>query len=78
MRVGGRHTEQRQDRRQRRAKLFVQGEQLAGDLFPDRARLVAVLDLEICPEQIDDRKVRRGPPVGDRSGLEDEAAVDQV
>ena len=45
--IGDRHPQQRQQGGQRAAKVFVQREQLAGDLLLHRAWLVVMVDPEI-------------------------------
>src|SRR5262245_6744698 len=58
-----RQVEQEQQRGQRRPQRLVQDEQLAGHLLADLAQIVARLDLEIALEEIDDRRIARGPAV---------------
>jgi len=71
LRVLHRHIEQREDCRYRDLQRTVQRQQLASDLLPDLAVVVACLDLEVGLEQADDREVRRGLPVGDRARLDE-------
>ena len=72
------HVEQRQEGRQGRLQGPVQREELAGHLLADLARVVALLDLEVGLEQVDDRQVAGRLAVGDRAGLEDEPALGAV
>ena len=76
--IARRRPEQREQGRQRVAQRLVQREQLAGDLLANDARLVALLDLEIHPQQVDHRQVRRRLAVGDGRRLEDQPAVGEV
>jgi hypothetical protein len=46
-RVRDRHTEQRDQWGEVAAQVFVEGEELAGDLFANDTRLVTLFDLEI-------------------------------
>ena len=73
-----RHVEQREERGQRRLERAVEREELAGDLLPDGAGLVAVGDLEVALEEVDHREVGRGLAVRDGAGLEDQPAVGPV
>ena len=50
----------------------VERPELARDLGPHAGGFVAVIDLEVGLEQLDDREVRRGLAVRDGPGLEDE------
>ena len=76
--IARRRPEQREQGRQRVAQRLVQREQLAGDLLAYDARLVALLDLEIHPQQVDHGQIRRRLAVGDGRRLEDEPAVGEV
>ena len=78
LRVVDRLIEQRQQRREQRLQRAVQREQLADDLLADAARVVAVADLEVALEQIDDRQIGRGLAVGHRAGLHHQPALGAV
>ena len=70
--------QQRQERRQQRLERAVQHQELAGHSFADLALVVAVMDPEIRLQQLDDRQVRRGLPVGNRAAFEYQPAVGAV
>ncbi len=67
-----RNFEQCEEGGHRRFERTVQREQLAGDLLADLALVVAVLDLEVGLEQVDDREIRRRLSVRHRAALEHE------
>ena len=54
---------------------LLQRVQLGRDLVADRALVVARVDLEIGPEQLDERQVRGGLAGGDADGLQDAPPV---
>jgi hypothetical protein len=60
------HVQERKEHRQGRLQRAVQRHELARHFFPDAPHVVARLDLEIAPQQLDDREVRRGLPVRHR------------
>ena len=78
LRVVHRHVEERQEGGEARLERLVEAEHLAGDLLRDLPRMVAILDLEVGPEQVDQGQVGRGPPVRDRPALQHEPAAADV
>ena len=62
--------EQGKEGGQRWLERAVQREELPGDLLADLALIVAVLDLEVDLEQVDDREVRRRLPVRHGASLD--------
>ena len=70
--------EQRQERRQERLQRPVQRQEFARHSFANLPRVVALLDAEICLQQLDDGQVRRGPPIGDRAAFEHQPTVGAV
>ena len=77
-RVAGGHVEQGQQRGEDRPQGLVQREQPARHLLPHLAGVVARLDAEVGPREIDHRRVGRPLAVGDRGGLDDEGALEAV
>src|SRR5260370_2928698 len=63
-----------QERRRGGFECPIEGKDLARELLPDLARLIARLDLEIGPEQVDDGEKRRRLTVGDGAALNDPPA----
>src|SRR5215471_7185125 len=66
-----RHVQEAENRRQEGAEPFVESEELPRDLFADLAMRVAVRDLEVAPQEVDDRKIAGCPAVRDRAGFHD-------
>jgi hypothetical protein len=67
--------EEREEHGELDEERLVGGEQLARDLLLDFPLVVAVVDLEIAPQELDHREVGRGPPVGEGAALEETEAV---
>ena len=65
-----RHVEEREKHRQRRLQSAVEREQLTGNLLAHLSTVVARLDPEVAPQQLDNRQVCGGLAVGHRSSLE--------
>ena len=65
------HDEEREQRRERWFERPVQGEELPRYLLADLARVVARLDLEVGPKELDERQKRRRLSIGDRDALDD-------
>src|SRR2546422_25859 len=74
-RILDRYLQQRQEGWQRRPERLIEREQLAGDLLTDASRLIALFDLEVDVEKIDDREIGCGFPVRHGRGLEREPAL---
>src|ERR1044072_1576145 len=74
-RILDRDLQQRQEGWQSRPESLIEREQLAGDLLTDAARLIALFDLEVDVEQVDDREIGRGLPVRHARCLEREPAL---
>jgi hypothetical protein len=55
--IGGQHIQERQQRREDLLESLVQSQEVPRDLCPNGARLVSVLDVQIAPEQIDNRDI---------------------
>ena len=62
--------QQRQQRRDGVLEGLVQRQHLPGDLGPDGAGVVAVLDVAVALEQVDDGEVGRGFAIGHRGALQ--------
>ena len=73
--IRDRHVQESEERGQGRLQRRIQRDQLAGEFLRDLPRVVAGLDLEVRPEEVDDRQIGRGLAVGGRAGFEDEPAV---
>jgi hypothetical protein len=76
--VVDRDIQQRQQRCQQWLQRAVQRQQLARHAFADFPLAVAVLDLEIRIQELDDGQVRCGSAIGDRAAFEDQPAVGAV
>ena len=76
--VVDRHVEEPEQRREGGLERPVQGEELARHLLADLARVIARLDLEVGPQELDERQKRRRLPVGDGAALDDQPALDAV
>jgi hypothetical protein len=72
------HVEQPEERRECGLQGPVQGEELAGDLLADLAGVIARLELEVAPEQVEDREEGRHLAVGDGIRLDEKPAVEAV
>ena len=59
--------QQRQERRQERLQRPVQRQELDRHSFANLPLVVALLDPQICLQQLDDGQVRRRPPIGYRA-----------
>jgi len=59
----GQGVQQPEDGRHRVFERLVQRQEVAGDLGPDRARIVPVVDPQIAPQEIDDGEVGGGAPI---------------
>src|SRR5215475_13067111 len=70
-----RYLQQRQEGWQSRPESLIEREQLAGDLLTDTARIIALFDLEVDVEQVDDREIGGGLAVRHGRGLEREPAL---
>ena len=70
--------QQRQQGRQEWLQCSVQRQELAGHAFADLPLVVTLLDPAIRLQQLDDRQVRRGLPVGDRAAFEHQPAMGTV
>ena len=73
--VRGERVQQRQQGRDGVPQALVERQHVPGDLGADRARVVAVRDLEVRLEEIDDRQVRGRLPVRHGEALEDEPSL---
>ena len=73
--VRGERVQQRQQGRDGVPQALVERQHVSGDLGADRARVVAVRDLEVRLEEIDDRQVRGRLPVRHGEALEDEPSL---
>src|SRR5262249_48156831 len=51
---------------------------MPGDLGADRPQVVTIVDPEVGTQEIDDRAIARGLPIGEAARLEDSAAADAV
>src|SRR5207245_6204414 len=74
LRVVNRKVEQCEEDWQHGFEGTIEGKQLVGDLCANVVVVVAVLDVEVCLEEVDDREVGRGLAIGDRAAFEDEPA----
>jgi hypothetical protein len=72
------HVEEREQCRHGGLQRSVEGEQLADDLLADVPAVVRLTESEVRFQEVNDRQVRRGLAVRDRSGLEDEPPVGAV
>ena len=70
-----RHLQQGQEGRHGRPQGRVQREQPPGELLAYVPPVVAVLDLEIGLEQVDDGQIRGGLTIGGRAALQQEPAL---
>ena len=70
-----RHLQEGQEGRQGRPEGRVQREQPPGELLAHAPPIVAVLDLKIGFEQVDDRQIRGGLAIGGRAALQQEPAL---
>jgi hypothetical protein len=73
-----RASEKGQEGRHRERECRGERQDLPGDLLPDPPGVVAALDREVAPEQLDHGQVGGGLAVGDRGSLHDEPAVHAV
>ena len=64
--------------RERSLQRLVQGEDLPGHLGPAGPRVVALLDMAIALEEVNDREIRRGFAIRDRGAFEYQPALDVV
>ena len=78
LRVLDGHVEERQQRGQGRLERPVQREELAGDLLADLPVGLAVVHLEVGPEEIDDRQIAGRLAVGHGTRLQDEPVLSAV
>ena len=69
------HVEEPEKCRKAGLERTVQREQLARRLLPDLARVVAHLDLEVGPQEIDDRQKCRRLAIRHRTALNDQPAL---
>ena len=69
-RVGDRHIEQREQREQRRRQRLVERRQCRGDLAEDLRVVVAFIEPEVSPQQLNDGQERSRAAIRDRTGLE--------
>ena len=76
--VVDRHLEEPEQRREGGLQRSVQGEELSRHLLADLACFIAPLDLEIAPEELDERQKRRRLSIGDRDALDDQPALRAV
>ena len=67
--------QQRQQGREGVLQRLVQGEDLAGDLGPDGAEVIAIVHMAITLQQVEDREVRRGFAVRHRGALQHPPAL---
>jgi hypothetical protein len=67
-----RHVQEGEEGRQGRPESRIQGDELAGELLADPPAVIAVVDLEVGPEQVTHGEVGGGLAVGDRAAFEDE------
>ena len=70
--------QERQQRREGVLEGLVQRQHLPGHLGPDGAGVVAVLDMAVALEQVDDREIGRGLAVGHRGALQHPPALGAV
>ena len=70
--------QERQQRREGVLERLVQRQHLPGDLGPDGAGVVALLDVAVALEQVDDGEVGRGLAVGHRGALQHPPALRAV
>src|SRR6266849_2094497 len=71
-RILDRCLQQRQEGWQSRPESLIEREQLAGDLLTDASPIIALFDLEVDVEQVDDRELGCGLAARHRRGLEGE------
>src|SRR4029450_2921551 len=57
------YLQKRQEGWQSRPESLIEREQLAGNLLTDASRIIALFDLEVDVEQIDEREISCGLPV---------------
>jgi hypothetical protein len=70
--------QQGEERGKRLLQRLVERQHLPGDLGPDGAWLIAVLDMRIALEQVNDREVRRGFAIGHRGTFEHQPPLGAV
>ena len=70
-----RHLQEGQEGRQGRPEGRVQREQPPGELLAHAPPVVAVLDLKVGFEQVDDRQIRGGLAIGGRAAFQQEPAL---
>ena len=69
------HVQERQEGREGWPKGCVQCQELPDEPLTDTPLVIALLDLEVAPEQVADGEVGRGLAVGDRAAFELEPAL---
>src|SRR4029453_15089597 len=76
--ITARDVEQREKRRKRRLQRPIQGHGLPEDLLSDIPVRILLSDAEVVLEELDDGEIAVRLAVGDRSGLENQPAVDTM
>ena len=76
--VVGRHVQEGKEARHHGSQRLVERQELARDLLPDAARIIARLDPEIALAEIDDGQIGAGLAIGDRARLEHEPVLGPV
>ena len=70
--------QQRQQRRDGVLECRVERQHLPGDFGADGAGVIALFDVTVALEQVDDREVRRGLTIGDRGTLQHQPALGMI